>query len=280
MPNNLFQTADGTNINYIDSKVGKPVIFIHGWGSSLKDYSEPMKVLSQKGFRCIALDLRGHGKSKATSGFTVAQAAHDVHQLIEHLELKDVALVGWSMGGAVVMSYVEQFGTQYLKKLIIADISPRLKNDDGWDMGLYKGAFNSAMFKYQKSLMPDHFNEFYGDFMYQVVNRSDHYKAAPFYFRWLSRIFAFRRKAEPNVLWTYWNSLYKADYRQVLSKILVPTAVFYPEPGSLFSPKTAEYIAENIPGKAELVPFTDADHLFVINQKEAFTQAVETFLNA
>src|SRR5450830_1151083 len=123
-------SKDGTQIYYKDWGTGQPVVFSHGWPLSADSWEAQMVFLASNGYRCIAHDRRGHGRSSQPwSGNEMDTFADDLSQLIETLDLKDVFLIGFSMGGGEVASYVGRHGTKRLDKaaLISTDLPLILK---------------------------------------------------------------------------------------------------------------------------------------------------------
>jgi hypothetical protein len=142
---NYFFTSDDCRIFYEEKGTGIPLILIHGWSGSSRLFVRNFDYLAQH-FRVIRYDLRGHGQSETTSqGFHVARFAADLLNLMDHLRLDRVALLGCSLGCAVIWSYVELFGTQRLSAAMFVDQSPwQLYAPDGsWRLGS-NGMFSAA----------------------------------------------------------------------------------------------------------------------------------------
>ena len=98
-----FATQDGTQIYYKDWGTGQPILFSHGWPLSADAWEDQMMFLGAHGFRCIAHDRRGHGRSgQPWQGNDMDTFADDLAALVEELQLKDVIHVGHSMGGGEV----------------------------------------------------------------------------------------------------------------------------------------------------------------------------------
>ncbi len=97
----MFADIDGNTLHYVSYGEGPPVVFVHGLGGSANVWHGVMQAMKQH-HHCVALDLRGHGRSQGRGKFSVEGWARDVHRLIRHLELPPVTLVGHSLGSLVV----------------------------------------------------------------------------------------------------------------------------------------------------------------------------------
>jgi non-heme chloroperoxidase len=120
-------TQDGTQIYYKDWGTGQPVVFSHGWPLSADSWEAQMLFLAANGYRCIAHDRRGHGRSSQPwNGNEMDTFADDLAELIETLALKDVVLIGFSMGGGEVARYIgRRHGTKRVAKAaLIAAVPP------------------------------------------------------------------------------------------------------------------------------------------------------------
>jgi len=144
-------TKDGTTIYYKDWGNGPVVTFSHGWPLSSDMWDGQMLFLTQHGFRCVAHDRRGHGRSsQASSGNDMDGYADDLAALIEALDLKDITMVGHSTGGGEVARYIGRHGTKRLvKAVLIAAVPPLVvktaSNPEGLPIELFNGLRESLM---------------------------------------------------------------------------------------------------------------------------------------
>ncbi len=134
----IITTKDGMNMYYKDWGTGQPVVFNHGWPLTADAFEDQMFHLASNGYRCIAVDRRGHGRSDQTwDGNDMDTYADDLAELIEYLDLKDAILVGHSTGGGVVARYIGRHGTgRVAKTVLISAVPPLLLKTDANPGGL------------------------------------------------------------------------------------------------------------------------------------------------
>lgn len=122
-----FETKDGTGIFYKDWGSGQPIVFSHGWPLSADAWDSQMLFLASHGFRVIAHDRRGHGRSGQTwDGNTMEQYVDDYAELLDRLDLKDAVLIGHSTGGGEVAHYIGKYGTKRVAKAVLVSSVPPL----------------------------------------------------------------------------------------------------------------------------------------------------------
>ncbi|MFE3105064.1 alpha/beta fold hydrolase [Nocardia tengchongensis] len=141
----IVAVSDGTEIYYTDNGSGQPIVMSHGWPLCSDAWQLELKLFADAGYRTIAHDRRGHGRSSKTyTGNDLTTYARDLSEVIEHLDLRDVILIGHSTGGGEVVRYAAQFGKGRVAKVITCGAIPPImvrsdKNPDGTPIEVFDG---------------------------------------------------------------------------------------------------------------------------------------------
>jgi non-heme chloroperoxidase len=140
----VITTKDGVEIYYKDWGTGQPIVFSHGWPLSADDWDNQMLFFLQQGYRVIAHDRRGHGRSTQTGdGHDMDHYADDLLALVEHLDLKDAIHVGHSTGGGEVTRYLARHGERRAAKAaLISAVTPYMLKTEANPLGLPKSVFD------------------------------------------------------------------------------------------------------------------------------------------
>ncbi len=116
-----FTTNDGIRLHYLEQGSGLAIVFLPGWAQPASGFATQFTALSNH-YRCLAFDYRGHGESERPDhGYRISRLAMDCLDLLNHLDLSDVILLGHSAGCSVIWSFIELFGQQRLRGLILCD---------------------------------------------------------------------------------------------------------------------------------------------------------------
>ena len=265
-----FITEDYTKIYYKIVGEGTPIIFIHGYGANHDVFRVPQKILS-KGYKVITYDLRGHGLSRRSENkITIEELAFDLKELIEHLNISNVILAGWSLGGSIIFEYIKLFGNQKVAKLCILDTSPRVINDHEWRLGLYHGEYSMINAKMDLGEMNINWDKYSEKFIK---------KLAPDLNNCQLRIGIISMQ-DNNILAMIqvWESLITKDYTHILKDINIPTLIIFGGKSSLYSREVGEYLNRNIEN-SKLIFFEDNTHLLVQENPTKISKVIKDFLS-
>jgi len=265
-----FITEDNTKIYFNMVGEGTPIIFVHGYGANHDVFRVPQKILG-KDNKVITYDLRGHGLSRNSKDrITIELLAFDLKELIDYLNLNNVILAGWSLGGSIILEYIKLFGNHKVDKLCLLDTSPRVINDQEWRLGLYRGEYNMISAKMDLGDMDINWDKYSEKFMK---------KLAPELSESQLRIGIIGMK-DNNILSMIqvWESLITKDYNDILKNINIPTLIIFGGKSSLYSNEVGEFLNKNIEN-SELVFFEDNSHLLVQENPTKISRVIKDFIS-
>ncbi|SDR66026.1 alpha/beta hydrolase [Gramella sp. MAR_2010_147] len=265
----------GKNINlyYEDYGEGKPVILIHGWPLSHRMWEYQINEVVEAGFRCIAYDRRGFGDSdKPWTNYDYDSLAKDLNDIITRLDLSEVSIVGFSMGGGEVARYIGNYGTSKLSKAgLISAVPPFMLKTDNNPDGLEKEVFEG----FKKEIKKDR-PAFLKGFGKQFVNFDkvgDRISEEMADYYW-----SIACNASPNATLECIDSFGLTDFRDDLKKIDVPTLVVHGDadqivPIEISGKKSADAIS-----KSEYHVIEEAPHGLVLTHTAEFNKILIDFL--
>jgi non-heme chloroperoxidase len=257
---NFFQTSDGTRIHYLEAGSGRAIVFIPGWTMPAWIWQKQIDGLSGK-YHVIAVDPRSQGESdKPTYGHLPEDRAHDYKELVDHLGLKQPALVGWSMGCGELMKYVEKFGTSNLGAVVLVDGFAA----DKPSLEMYAGMSGFMNFLQQdRAKQADAFVRH----MYLKPQPEDY----------LKRVIAASMQvpADTAVVLIY-NMLAVNDWSTGLAKIDRPLMFAY-QPGNQSS---ADFLKSKLGDKVRLEKFEGDGHALFVDDPDKFNRVLDGFLKS
>jgi non-heme chloroperoxidase len=145
-PQPRIRTRDGVYLHHVDWGQGEPILFINSWCFTVKTWASAMYSFSATGRRCISFDRRGHGRSQDPGrGYDFDTLADDIADVIEHLDLRRVTLVGHSMGCAEIVRYLSRYGSAKVSRVVLTSTTtPFLMRTDDNPMGIERALLDMA----------------------------------------------------------------------------------------------------------------------------------------
>src|SRR6202045_2948925 len=269
-------TKDGTQIYYKDWGKGQPIVFSHGWPLSADDWDTQMLFFGQRGYRVIAHDRRGHGRSTQTAdGHDMDHYADDLAALTAHLDLKQAIHVGHSTGGGEVVHYLARHGeNRGAKAVIISAVPPLMVKTAGNPGGLPKSVFDG----FQAQLAANR-----AQFFYDVP-------AGPFY--------GYNRpgaKPSQGVIWNWWRqgmmggakahfdgivAFSQTDFVPDLKKFSVPTLVMHGDDDQIVPYADAGPLTAKLVKNATLKTYKGFPHGICTTQADTINAALLAFIKS
>jgi len=268
-------TKDGTQIFYNDWGTGPPVVFSHGWPLSADAFEDQMFYLASRGYRCIAHDRRGHGRSSQPwNGNDLDTYADDLAELVTALDLKNAIHVGHSTGGGEVARYIGRHGTKRVSKaVLIGAIPPLMLKTPANPGGLPIDVFNQLRAGVQ-------------------ADRSQFFKDLTMPFYGYNRPGAKVSEGVRNSFWlqgmlagfpaSYFciKAFSETDLTEDLKKIDVPTLILHGDDDQIVPMADSALLSAKIVKKATLKVYKGAPHGLCTTHKDQVNQDLLAFIKA
>jgi non-heme chloroperoxidase len=275
MSSSTTTTKDGTDIYYKDWGKGPVVTFSHGWPLSSDAWDSQMLFLVQNGFRVVAHDRRGHGRSSQTSsGNDMDGYADDLAAVIEALDLKDASLVGHSTGGGEVARYIGRHGTKRVAKVVLIAAVPPIMlksaaNPEGLPMEVFD-TLRSGMTKDRSQFYKDLATQFYG------ANRPGAKVSQGILDQfWLWSMQAGLKNAYESI-----KAFSETDFTEDLKKIDVPTLVMHGEDDQIVPVKDSAVKTARLIRGAKEIYYPGAPHGLTATHQDQVNADLLAFLRS
>jgi pimeloyl-ACP methyl ester carboxylesterase len=257
-----IEMQDGASIFFNDWGKGRPVVFTHAWGLNADIWEYQLNELVDKGMRCVAYDRRGHGRSNDPGhGYDYDTLSDDLGALLEQLDLRDVTLVGFSMGNGEAVRYLARHGRSRIARLVM--VSAMAPQADG---GVF-ASFIAGLKQDRPAFFASGINLFTG--------------GSPAVSSALSqRVLAQFLRTSPKAAIECMRANGSADFHADLKAVDVPTLIIHGSKDQI-NPidRTARKTSELIRG-SELKVYEDAPHGLVISHREQLTRDILSFVNS
>ncbi|MEO3936919.1 alpha/beta hydrolase [Dermatophilaceae bacterium Soc4.6] len=252
---------------------GRPVVLIHGWPLSGASWSEQVGVLQAAGYRTVAYDRRGFGASdKPHGGFDYDTLAADLNSLLNELELTDVTLVGFSMGGGEVARYVATYGEERVRSVVFAAAVPPYlaKTDDNPD-----GPLDDETAGQMKSGLENDRDTFFDQFTTQFYSVGDELKVSE---QQRQDAIVLCQQSDQRAALGCMQAFATTDFRDDLAKVTVPTLVIHGDGDGVVPFDGSGARTHAAIRQSELVVLAGAPHGCNVSHVAQFNEALVSFL--
>lgn len=260
---------------YEDHGSGSPVVLIHGWPLSGRSWENQVPALVEAGYRVVTYDRRGFGSSSQPwDGYDYDTFAQDLDALMGHLDLRDVTLVGFSMGGGEVASYIGRYGTARVAKAVLAGAVPPYlyKGDDNPEGGLDEATIQ----QFKDGVRGDRiaFLDWFTTAFFAVGDQTDLISEP-------SRLYhrAIAEFASPKGTLDCIDAFGRTDFRDDLTKIDVPTLVIHGDSDAIVPFEVSGERSHEAIADSSLVLIEGAPHGFNATHAEQFNRGLLDFLS-
>jgi len=253
---------------YEDQGQGPPLLFIHGVWMSSQFFKKQLPYFSRH-YRVVTPDLRSHGRSSQVHcGHTVANYARDIHALVRSLGLKEMVLIGWSMGVFIIWDYLRQFGAENVKAAVVVDESPSDFKWPDWSLGSIDFP---SLCQLMSSIQMD--REALVKWLIQEMFKNPPIEEEA---KW---IFNEITKLPESIASAIFFDQSVQDYRSMLFSVKIPTLLCFGKHDQLVPVEAGEYLQKILPD-ARLVIFEKSGHCPFLEEPDLFNTVVDQFIQS
>jgi non-heme chloroperoxidase len=266
---------DGTEIYFKDLGKGQPIFFHHGWPLSSDDWDAQIMFFLEKGYRVIAHDRRGHGRSTQTyQGNDMDTYASDVKELVEHLDLRNVIHIGHSTGGGEAIRYAAKYGKDRVSKVVlISAITPYMiqndRNPNGVPMQVFDDLRNNVQHNRQ---------QFYQDFTvpFYGYNREGADVKKGIQDNWWRQGMMGGIKAQYDCIQVF----SETDFTEDLKSVDIPVLVLHGDDDQIVPYETTAIKADELLKNSQLINYPGFPHGMPTTEAETINQDILAFIQS
>jgi pimeloyl-ACP methyl ester carboxylesterase len=262
------ELSTGIRMHYRDTGTGDPIVFLPGFAATLETWSYAVLDLHER-HRCVCVDLRGHGLSdKPASAYSYEEMCDDVGALLRALDLRDVTLVGWSMGAGIALRYAVQADAEarVARMVMVAPATPRFTRTATEPYGLTEEAAAETLEGLRRS-----YPETMAAFAESNFHRTDMETTKAWLLsQWLT--------LPAYAGYAYMRTLIESDLRDLVGRVTIPTALFHGRHDGICDGGWVEWMAARIPG-ARVVWFAGSAHALMVEEPDRFSRELARFVD-
>jgi pimeloyl-ACP methyl ester carboxylesterase len=263
----------GGLLEFDDEGDGPAIVFVHGWSLGKEAFGIQRRALSGR-YRIVVPDMRGHGKSAAYgTGDGIDILARDLEQLLAHLDLDEVTLVGWSMGALVAWEFIRGPQSGRVAGIVTIDMVPKVLNDENWQHGLRAGTHLYDV-DIDLARMREDWPAFTRAYVPKVFAAGKSAERSEL----IDRMSALVADNDVESMANLWTSLVRADFVDTVQATSVPTLITYGRLSQVYDEQAAAWMDDNIPN-SRCVAFPDSGHAPHLEEPEHFNEALADFVD-
>jgi len=259
-----IEHPSGRKICYNIRGGGKPILFIHGWGSSSLIWNKQIDYFS-KNHTVITIDLSGHGSSSPNDEYSLDGFSDDIMFFINSLKLWDITVVGWSMGGMVTIKLLTKL-KKYIESIVLVSSTPKFISDNGYDLGL-PALIANKLKRDIKTNYPGAIKTFY-NLLFKGESNIEAHKSFV-----LNEV----TPPDPDVACKTLEELERADLRNYLATIEIPALIIHGGLDEICRPQASEFMHKKIK-KSVLKIIPNAAHAPFLTQSDLFNTMLMEFI--
>ena len=267
------KSGEDIKLFYVDQGTGNPVVLIHGWPLSHEMWDYQLAELPKHNLRVIAYDRRGFGKSTQTwDGYDYNTFADDLKAVLDELDLHNVTLVGFSMGGGEVARYMSRYGGARVSKVaFVSAVTPYLLKTDGNPDGVDKDTFDTMVENINKDRAD--FLQTFGK-MFYGVSLISHPVSQAHLDGDFARAYVASHKATVDCV----RAFSETDFRQDLTQIRVPVLVIHGDADKTVPIESSGELTANALPNAHYLVYDGAPHGLFVTEKDRLNDDLLTFI--